>query len=55
MTSQSDPRIVRVGEGHYTPMNKIPPKYKDEVDRVLRSMRQITYKLTIKQEEEEQG
>ena len=39
--------MIRVGEGHYNPMNKIPPEYKSTVDRVLREMRQVTSRMVI--------
>ena len=39
--------MIRVGEGYYSPMNKIPPEYKGAVDRVLRDMRQVTSRMII--------
>ena len=43
--------IVRVGEGHYNPMNKIPPEHRQAVDRILRDIRRVTSKVTINGQE----
>lgn len=39
--------MIRVGEGHYSPMNKIPPEYQQLVDKILRDIRQVTSRVVI--------
>ena len=47
--------VIRVGEGHYSPMNQIPPEHKAAIARVLVGMRQVTYRLTINGEVHKDG
>ena len=39
--------MIRVGEGHYSSMNSIPPEHKDAIQAVLHRMRKVTHKLSI--------
>ena len=40
--------LVRVGEGHYSKMNKIPSKHRQAVRKVLKQMRKITYQRVVR-------
>ena len=44
--------MIRVGEGYYSPMIKIPRKHRRAVDKVLREMREVTLKIIINGEGE---
>ena len=39
--------MIRVGEGYYSPMNKIPLEHYDNIQAVLHRMRKVTHKLSI--------
>ena len=39
--------LVRVGEGHYTPMMEVPVEHRLAVRRVLRKIRQVTHRMVI--------
>mgnify|MGYP001568286049 FL=1 len=45
-------RMIRVGEGYYSPMKKMSPEEREVVDKVLREMREVTSKVTINGQEE---
>ena len=40
--------LIRVGEGHYLPQQKlVPAEYREVIESVLHNMRQVTHQLFV--------